>query len=255
MQHHPEGKREEKQLTSRRSGKPAERTTRRRRKVDRSTTPEKEERQSSTAARRKSKQHDPKNAASSLLWAGVCCFPLLPFQVLLCSFGWFSFSHTSYGWCCLPVSALWCCLLLFLPFWVVLLPPSPLFQDFCPWYIGFVNVSILFFQMDNEPKRGVGKEVGAKQRERRGRKQHLYGGGGREEAAPPRGSGGRRHRHKRHQHSEGGITSVATFSFPNIVHHSGSECSTRFSLCKKIGSRTMVFSRSWFREKVVFYSR
>ena len=32
------------------------------------------------------------------------------------------------------------------------------------------------------------------------------------------------------------------------------ECdSTRFSICKKIRSRTMVISRSWFREKVVFH--
>ena len=31
------------------------------------------------------------------------------------------------------------------------------------------------------------------------------------------------------------------------------KCLTRFSICKKIRSRTMVISRSWFREKVVFY--
>ena len=29
-------------------------------------------------------------------------------------------------------------------------------------------------------------------------------------------------------------------------------CPTRFSICKKIRSRTLVTSRSWFREKVVF---
>ena len=33
----------------------------------------------------------------------------------------------------------------------------------------------------------------------------------------------------------------------------GSKCQSRFSVCKKIWSRTMVISRSWFREKVVFY--
>ena len=31
------------------------------------------------------------------------------------------------------------------------------------------------------------------------------------------------------------------------------KCSTRFSLCKKIRSRTMVIPRTWIREKVVFY--
>ena len=31
------------------------------------------------------------------------------------------------------------------------------------------------------------------------------------------------------------------------------KCSTRLSLCKEIRSRTMVISRSWFRETVVFY--
>ena len=31
------------------------------------------------------------------------------------------------------------------------------------------------------------------------------------------------------------------------------KCSTRFSICKKIRSRTMLISRSWIREKVVFY--
>ena len=31
------------------------------------------------------------------------------------------------------------------------------------------------------------------------------------------------------------------------------KCSTRFSTCKKIWSRTKVISRSWFREKVLFY--
>ena len=31
------------------------------------------------------------------------------------------------------------------------------------------------------------------------------------------------------------------------------KCSTRFYICKEIRSRTMVISRSWFREKVVFY--
>ena len=31
------------------------------------------------------------------------------------------------------------------------------------------------------------------------------------------------------------------------------KCSTRFSTCKKIWSKTMVISRSWFRDKVVFY--
>ena len=31
------------------------------------------------------------------------------------------------------------------------------------------------------------------------------------------------------------------------------KCSNRFSICKKNWSRTMVISRSWFREKVVFY--
>ena len=31
------------------------------------------------------------------------------------------------------------------------------------------------------------------------------------------------------------------------------KCATRLSLCKKIWSRTIVISRSWFREKVVFY--
>ena len=32
-----------------------------------------------------------------------------------------------------------------------------------------------------------------------------------------------------------------------------SKCSTRFSICRNFLSRTMVVSRSWFREKVVFY--
>ena len=31
------------------------------------------------------------------------------------------------------------------------------------------------------------------------------------------------------------------------------KCSTRFSLCEKIRSRTMVIPRAWIREKVVFY--
>ena len=31
------------------------------------------------------------------------------------------------------------------------------------------------------------------------------------------------------------------------------KCQSRVSICMKIWSRTMVFSRSWFREKVVFY--
>ena len=38
--------------------------------------------------------------------------------------------------------------------------------------------------------------------------------------------------------------------FNDISFH---QCQSRFSLCKKIWSRTMVISRSWFREKVVFY--
>ena len=32
-----------------------------------------------------------------------------------------------------------------------------------------------------------------------------------------------------------------------------SKCSTRFSVCKEIWNGTMVISRSWFREEVVFY--
>ena len=31
------------------------------------------------------------------------------------------------------------------------------------------------------------------------------------------------------------------------------KCSTRFSICKRIWSRTMVIPRTWIREKVVFY--
>ena len=31
------------------------------------------------------------------------------------------------------------------------------------------------------------------------------------------------------------------------------KCSTRFSLCKEIRSRTMVIPRAWIREKVVFH--